>query len=1003
MAKTNKPTGLSIARDGNKLICTWKKGDKDYKDGQQFQYRWGKGSWIKTVNVTKTQTKVSITIPIAKYNPTTKKKLPSFEFRVRGNKDGSSGWSAWAEKTFDFDVPRTPVVTQTLDSSLYNRTLFSWTTETSNTNHREFRSTEWQSILVRNCTEKDPSKLTWNSSQLGWMSGTGSASGSKTITESGSLLADASYTRWFRVRSHGVAGHSEWKTVKHVYARTNAAVITSVDCKEMASGYTCTVKWQVQSTIAKPVDYSTLQYRKAVPAAEQACPSDETGWVSVASSGRNAKDGKTFPIGGFLDEDECLFVRVNTYHDREEVLGNAVLVRSGALKAPLNLEVTTSATTHTVDVSADNNSEVPDSYMVVVFRSGDEPDKDINIGIIPAGSTRRANIKCPDWSDMSSWSIGVYAAQGPYSDQERAEGFTEYVITPNMVSTTVWESGATTPVAPSGLTLIKTDAPDKILARWNFDWEEGDFAELSWSDDLFAWVSSDEPQRFTTDGRATSWYIDKLTPGKTWFVRVRLCTDSINGPWSDVVAIDLATKPGKPILSLSDTRIKTGGSIEARWTYYNNDGTEQGYAEVRVDGHVMESVESSQSAILYLNNLEPGQTVDVDVRVWSASGRVSDWSDPVQISIAPLPEISIASTSLVNLTITDDDSETRTVKALREMPLDIELSTTGDGVITAAIERAKSYYMERPDGTRFDGYEGETIAIIERDGPVLVNDHQGASISISNDDLQGLFDDGAPYRLVVTIRDQYGQKAEAELEFDVAWTHQAGIPDGTVLINTRDRIAYITPKAPDGAVESDRCDIYRLSVDRPELIVEGAIFGEQYVDPYPTLGEFGGYRLVTKTANGDYITADNVAAWVDIETNLAIGRAIIDFDGERVELEYNIQGQHSWAKGFTQTAYLGGAVQGDWDAAVRRSGTISATAITAQDQDTMQAIRRLADYPGICHVRTPDGSSFAADVQVTINNGIDTAFKTDTYNLTINRVDAEDLDGLLLSEWEDEV
>lgn len=329
----------------------------------------------------------------------------------------------------------------------------------------------------------------------------------------------------------------------------------------------------------------------------------------------------------------------------------------------------------------------------------------------------------------------------------------------------------------------------------------------------------------------------------------------------------------------------------------------------------------------------------------------------------------------------------RDIYALKEMPLTLTVDKTN---ITAVIERANSYHIDRPDETSFDGFENETIAI-----------KKGNVESFDIEDLIGSLDDGASYRLIVTVKDELGQSAEDSIDFEVHWTHQALIPEGQVVIDSEEYIAKITPQAPQDALSTDKCDIYRLSSDRPELVVKGGTFAETYVDPYPAIGQFGGYRLVFRTANGDYITEDNEIAWLDIDETLDIGYTIIDFDGGQVFLEYNVDVSNSWAKDFQETKYLGGSVQGDWNPAVSRTSSINAVTITIVDEEQIEMIHRLAVTPSLCHVRTTGGASFSADVQVTENYTHEKRGKIASYTFAITRVDTEDLDGMTLAQWED--
>jgi hypothetical protein len=51
-------------------------------------------------------------------------------------------------------------------------------------------------------------------------------------------------------------------------------------------------------------------------------------------------------------------------------------------------------------------------------------------------------------------------------------------------------------------------------------------------------------------------------------------------------------------------------------------------------------------------------------------------------------------------------------------------------------------------------------------------------------------------------------------------------------------------------------------------------------------------------------------------------------------------------------------------------------------------------------VRTVDGSSYTADVQVKDSYSYDNAGKITSFSLSITRVDTEELDGMTLAQWE---
>ena len=119
-------------------------------------------------------------------------------------------------------------------------------------------------------------------------------------------------------------------------------------------------------------------------------------------------------------------------------------------------------------------------------------------------------------------------------------------------------------------------------------------------------------------------------------------------------------------------------------------------------------------------------------------------------------------------------------------------------------------------------------------------------------------------------------------------------------------------------------------------------------------------------------------------------------------LDYNMTLSSAWQKDFKETKYLGGAVQGDWNQSVSRTTKVDGILIIEDDPEQIQIFRRLAVYPGICHVRTPEGSSFAADVQVTEKITHADGGQKAAFTLSITRVDPESLDGVPYEDWNPE-
>lgn len=1016
MAGTKAPSGLYISREGYAYTFNWKIGDSDYNAGQQLQWRVNTGKWLPWWNLgvgTGTTSK-KVTLNANQYWPKGKLYLFEIQFRVRGRKSGCD-WSGWSTNGWKMIAPGSPSVTAELDDELENVCTFGWNYDASNTNNFPFTDVEWQSILVKDSGVTDGSKLRWNSSVLGWQTGTGGKTGTKEITEDTALLAVTSYTRWFRCRTRGIGGNggvkgcSYWRYTKHVYATPLKPIIKSWSSRAGRSASAdvtvMTVSWYANwGSAGHPIDKVEVQWGIGVPEADLYCPRALNWQVGSTTRDTPDLDSATFSIAQDINLDECLFARVAAYHDKKVTYSDAVLVRKWRLKVPSGLSVQTNETTHRATVTATNNSELPDSKLAVLYMSTNvEP---FVIGFIPHGSSS-VTVQCPDWTGESAISFGVYAYQGEETAITRADGIPAYAVNANIESFIIWDNG-TVPKAPTDVNAELSETEGEVILTWNWTWSDADSAEISWSTNQNAWESTDEPQSYMISNlHAAKWRVSGLEMGMTWYFRVRLVQmgsdEPTYGPYSEYASADLSSAPSVPTLKLSAAVIPQSGSVTASWEYVSTDGTQQAYAEICeatisgetiTYGSIIASATEERHVLINAQDegWTTGQAYNLAVRVTSESNHISPWSDPIPVVIAEPVTCEIEETSFDEVAIDDGDGGTKTVTALTQMPLTLTVTGAGEGGTTAvAIERRTSYMLDRPDESMFNGYEGETIVIYTQSGE--------AEIEIGRDMLIGTLDDGAQYRLIAMTSDSYGQSAEQSMDFEVHWRHQAVVPNATVNIDSINMIARITPVAPAGVSEGDTCDIYRLSADRPVLVVQNGLFGTEYVDPYPTIGNSGGYRFVFMTEDGDYITAGNKFAWRDVAAGLQTDATIIDFGGYRAVLRYNMEVSHSWEKDFTETTYLGGAVQGDWNLSVHRRTSVSADSVVIDDPELITVMRRLAAYAGVCHVRTVDGSTFTADVQVSEDRSYDEAGKIARFSIDIKQVDSQQIDGMTYEEW----
>ena len=1036
---TVAPTGLSISRSGNVFNCQWNIGDTDYNGGQLFQWVLngvGQGSWGLPANATSQ----ALTIGFAG--------VSSVGFLVAGCRGAFSttsgkkkkkktttyvpAWSAWSGYTYWLAVPRVPTVKYELDTSIANAGTFSWSIDgVDDSNNAPFIRYEWESILVEKWNSNTP-PTDWSQAEKG--NGT-TTSGTWFKKEDAALFNDLdySYTRWFRIRSVGGPGASAWAYAHHVYAIPRQAYDVTAKLIPRAgdSGYSIITEWIAPESIPYPIENDIINYSIIKPKTSAKVvdgtmvttveyPSENPSWTTANTiQDTPDKDALTFSIPEILDSDELIFVQVDTKYDSHTTTGIPTMAEGGVcyLSRPKVNSIAPNPGTHRVNINATNNSELSASFLAVYYRIEDNPSTYQTVGIIKKTEST-LTFQCPDWGEKE-FSIGVQALLADYTPVEKSsEGVTEYSISNiKMASDIVWDEGRV-PMPPKSVELSSPNS-STIRVIWDWSWAEANKAEISWADHADAWESTDGPQTYeVTDLFAGAWNIAGLSVG-TWYVRVRLIKEMgdtvLNGLYSDTKVIKLSSAPAIPSLTLSNGVVSEESDVTCYWAYVSTDGTAQMQADIceatyddvdkkYIYGDIIDKTASAQHLTLSIKNLgwHSGETHYLAVRVISASGEQSQgWSTPVPISVAEPLTVEFTSTSLVDKVIPVTEEVSRTDKSLTELPLNFTVNSKGgSNKIAVMIERSKDYHMRRPDESTEDGFEGEIIATKTFDGD--------GSYSIELGDLIGHLDDSASYRLIAIGKDLYGQSAETSIEFVVHWDHQAVIPSASCEMDLDFYASILTPLLPAGYVkqEGDVCDIYRLSVDAPELIYENAEFGERYVDPYPTIGEMGGHRFVFKTANGDYTTEDNHIAWYDTTDDeddfLDIFTVLIDYNGEQISLPYNVSFSSRWAKDFQQTNYLGGSIQGDWNPAVSRTGSISTIGVVDEGDDTdgtIEAVRRLAVYPGICHVRTPDGSSYSANINVSEDREEKTTTKLAKYSLEITAVDSQALDGVTYERW----
>lgn len=1076
MAQTTTPkkAGMTVARNGNNIVLTWTP-IKNCTD-QDLKVYVNNKLVGNPHDLSSTQKKYTYTINRSNWYPNTnsdgtyKKKLTEVAFKLARKQSGKKESSYSDQKEFAIKIPGKPqyILPQT-DSTNSDTFTYAWERNSNDgdikTTHKMFTHFHWETYISdegddNNWDLAKTQKITRINPTTHEVLTNKDSTGNFTNTDPHKIIIvenqsdiDAKKRRYFRVRSVGPAGYSDYQNSSHHLGGyeqvsvptentsyigsdetgTSGTVIINTDIggkiTDLGTGYADDTI-QVQYAITPPRVIVTTENNIVKSRLE--LPEGFNSWhTSDTFSGTGAPDSYTFKVPDQVTDNNVLFVRINRIHDNITTYGIPTLMNNvrgensnsrhiGTLSSPILNSISIEEASKTVNVTVTNTADITGSFIAVYQSVGDSEKV---IGIIP--SSQSSGTFPGEWNADDDPTFGIKCYIGDYSPANRGSGVTYYDVDDNVLmesSGIIWKSDLISK-PPIIKKLTKYDNTTAYIS-WEWTWDQADSAEITWSTNKMQWESTDDPSSYVLSNTRNGWrYVTGLSAG-TYYFKVRFIRNEGDtvayGKYSEIAELKMSEGPTTPALTLSDEDgiVAPGDDVTVYWKYQSNDGTPQSLARLGETQNTeapwtytpIEAVSANTDSFIKFNperlGWTEGTTHRIGVLLTSGSGMTSKdgWSEPVLVTVARKPEVNI--TGLTAIQPVDDENEAYTYK-LVSLPIVFTVSGFGgDGYCSVAIERASTYDMERPDDTHIVGHEGETIFAAtyypEEDNGTA------AKVTIDRDNLIGHLDESAQYLLTIINTDKYGQKTEpVEYPFTVVWNKHALMPTANIIIDKVNDIARITPLSSGTVQEGDYCQIYRMSADKPQLVLDEGAFGTEYVDIYPTYGRFGGYRVVYVTSYGDYKTEQNELAMTeysksgndqDIELYDKF-LVSIQFDNNLVEFPGNISLNNSWAKDFQTTRYLGGSIQGDWNLGVIRTGTINGTIPIEHEADAMYGLRLLADHAGICHVRTPDGSNFYGDVQVSDDREEKWVTRISKISLNYTKVDGEEDQLIPYSEW----
>ncbi len=523
-----------------------------------------------------------------------------------------------------------------------------------------------------------------------------------------------------------------------------------------------------------------------------------------------------------------------------------------------------------------------------------------------------------------------------------------------------------------GITAGEDGESALVQLGWNADGEDDSTGtELTWADEEDMWRSTEKPEEHTftwTDGpftgidpitgETTTWEdsalvaVKKLEESTKYWFKARRYLEGDETTYSNYsnTGTVITSETPETIVATCDSYVPVGASLPVYWTLSGN-GMQTAWQIVSADGTVIAEGEGSLGATQIGADRLAGFATNnaITFTVQASTGADFVVSEEHTVRIVDAPETTV--TAPTTLT-TQPISFNVTASAL----CDLTVILTSQG---ASSQGPVGLMRQTEDDTiHSDIYELEWT---EANNTLTATVELPSGLDLWN---------GATYTLsvVATDRDTGLQSEESLSEITVDWESPAADPFEYVELTPVDTYdeneghtlgVQIDLTPPEDANEDDVYDIYRVDGGHMSLIGESFPLTHTVIDQYAPFGEDMTlyYRVALRTVDGD-------VAFADIEYVLENRALRFDWAEGYLELPYNISIGDSYRKDFELRQHMDGSSDGYWNPNIERTGSLSTDVIRLTQESEIEMARKLARYAGPVFVRTPVGSAYEADVQV---------------------------------------
>lgn len=538
----------------------------------------------------------------------------------------------------------------------------------------------------------------------------------------------------------------------------------------------------------------------------------------------------------------------------------------------------------------------------------------------------------------------------------------------------------TMPSTPTGITTIRATSETSVYLEWPAVTSATSY-DLEYTTKKEYFDGSDQTTE-QKDIKTTHFEKTGLETGEEYFFRVRAVNEDGESAWSGIKSVVIGKAPAAPTTWSSSTVVITGEPLTLYWVHNAEDGSSQTYAEIEMyiddvlETYTVKNTEDEEekdktsSYVIDTSEYIEGTRIQWRVRTAGITKAYGDWSIQRKIDIyAP---------STLELSITD--AAANPIETLEAFPFYVK------GLAGPNTQMPIGYHLEIISNSIYETVDnvgkvkmvnkGEAVysKYFDTSDPLLVE------FSAGNIDLENNIE----YTVVCSVSMDSGLSAEASLGFTVAWTDEEYHPNAEIGIDTDIYSASIRAFCNDEngeLIDGVSLSVYRREFDGSfvELATGLNNTSNTYItDPHPAL-DYARYRIVAVT------DATGAVSYYDVPGYPVGGKAVIiqwdeewsSFDasnedvqeqppwaGSMLKLPYNIDVSDSHSLDVSHVKYIGRSHP------VAYHGTqLGHTAnwhveIDKSDEETLYAIRRLANWQGNVYVREPSGSGYWATIKV---------------------------------------